>query len=296
MRIGITGASGFIGSNLVKGFKDTDHYLNLFTNSSIEKFTENNKEQLTICRGRIENKDDLNGFLKDVDIVCHLVGLIVETRKKTFEKTVKEGTEKLVEAALSNNVKKIIYISAIGTEKDAPTKYHRTKYLAEQVIINSGIPYIILRPSLVFGPGDGFVTLLAKLIRLSPFVPIFGDGQYQLQPVFIDDLVSAIVQSAEKDTLKDEIIEIAGQQRLEYREIINIIKGCLNKKRLNLHLPFAVMKIVAALMELVLKPAPLTKDQLTMLEMGNVGDIKRMKDIFNIDPAGFEKELKKYLR
>jgi len=294
VRISVLGGTGFIGGHLVRRLLADKHQLTLLTNKRALDLSLS--DQFATVPGRFENYDALKAVVSGAEVVYHLVGLIAETKSKTFKRTVAEGTAKLVDVCRECGVRKIIYLSAIGTEEHAATRYHQTKYLAEQAIINSGIDYTILRPSLIFGEGDGFVSMLNRMIKSSWFTPVIGDGRYLFQPVYIDDLIEALAQSATNDAAKKQTIEIVGAEKLEYVQILNILKARLNKKRVNLHLPFLFMKFVAGTMEPFLKPAPLTRDQLTMMRQGNVGDPTAMKRIFNIEPRSFESGLDEYLR
>ena len=288
MRIGVTGATGFIGRHLVSKL--------LSQNKNVSVLTHSQKSQLdpvTIFQGSVEDSHSLDSFCKEIDILYHLVGIIAETRKKTFDKTVVEGTENIVEAAKKHHIKKIVYLSALGTAESALSKYHQTKFLAEQAVMHSGIPYAIFRPSVVYGEGDGFVSLLVKMIRYSPFTPIIGTGKFQLQPIYIDDLTDMMTKI---DFLEDEIISIGGPEKLEYLEILYLLKKHLGKKRLNIFLPTVLMKMVASVLEPILKPAPITRDQILMMEEGSTCDITKMKQLFSNNPIKFEDGLKKYLR
>lgn len=294
MKIGITGASGFVGSHLIKRFQKLDHNLSLISRSG--KLDSIKSERVEIFKGTVDDIDALEKAFTGCDIVYHLVGLIVETRENSFEQTVSVGTQKVVEAAKKAGVTRIVYISALGTSENAKTAYHRTKYKAEQAIINSGIDYVIFRPSVIYGPGDGFVSMLSSIIRKAPMTPVIGDGKYLLQPVSIDDLTLACERILNRPQAWRKIIDIAGEERLEYLEILNIIKSVLKINRPNFFIPITVMKFIGLILEKIMKPAPLTKDQMIMLEMGNIGDITSMKGLLEIDPKKFEIELLKYMR
>lgn len=292
MKIGITGGSGFIGSHLVKSLSKIDCELILLShNSTISDVN----SDVRMVNGSINNYDSLLEFCKGTEVIIHLIGIIAETRTKTFQNTVTEGTENLIKAAMESGVKKIIYLSALGTSEKAVTKYHQSKYIAEQLIIGSKIDYMILRPSVIYGRGDGFINLLRDLLKIPLITPIVGHGKFLFQPVYIDDLVNVIKQSVFNENIKNEIIDIAGPEKLEYLEILNILKKQFNKRSINFHVPLKLMKVVAMILEKIFKPAPVTVDQLKMMEMGNTGDIARMKELFNIAPVLFANGLKRYL-
>ena len=291
MKIAVTGGTGFVGRNLVNRLLLGNHDITVLANrqSANELFS----GKVKTVSGSVHNVSDLIPAFQGSQVVYHLVGIIAQTRKSTFEKTVAEGTKNVIVACRQAGVKKIIYLSSLGTSSESLSAYHKTKYVAEQSVINSGLEWVIFRSSIIYGEGDGFLTIMSKVIRMLPFVPIFGDGKYKLQPIHIDDLTEALAQAAVDSRAVGQIIDLGGPEQLEYVQVINYIKKALRKKRLNFHIPFGVIKPVAALMELILKPAPLTRDQLAMLKMGNTGDISKMKSLFGIEPIRFEDGLKK---
>lgn len=294
MRIAITGASGFIGSNIVKRLLQDNHQLTLLSHRANPQTSA--MPNVKTVAGSTDNDDSLKSAFSGADVIIHLVGIIVETRTKSFQKTVIEGTQNVIQAAQQVGVSKIVYLSALGTSDKAQTKYHKSKYAAERAIINSGLEFIIFRPSLVYGAGDGFVSMLSSQIKKLPFAPVIGSGKYLFQPIYIDDLCEAVGRCLTNSNCLGKIIDLAGDERLEYLEILDNIKKALGKKRMNFHIPLTVMRFVARFLEMFLKPAPVTVDQMTMLEMGNIGDNSFMKNEFNIQPIKFSVGLGKYLR
>jgi NADH dehydrogenase len=253
-------------------------------------------ESVEIVGGDVHDRESMNVAFESVDVVYHLVGIIAETRTLTFDKTVAEGTKNVVAACLETGVKRIVYLSAVGTSPEATSKYHRTKWLAEEAIRNSGIEYTIFRPSIIFGPGECFVSILVRMISRLPLVPIIGDGKYELQPVYIDDLVRVMSRAPENENSLDRTIEVGGPGKYQYREIVTILKRILNKKRGSIYLPLWFMKANAFVLERVMKPAPITRDQIAMLIAGNVCDNSKLEEIFDIELTDFEDGLRKYMR
>jgi len=294
VKIAVTGATGFIGRHLVDRLLAQDYFVTAVLRRRPEE--DQFEGRVAIALASLEDPVSLAAAFAQAEVVYHLVGIIAETKSNTFERTVAEGTRNVVAACSKAGVKKIIYLSAMGSSQQAKTKYHQSKYSAEQAVISSGLDYIIYRPSVVYGLGDGFVSMLKRIIERSYFTPVIGDGRYRLQPVYIDDLISAMVQGLTVPQARGKIIEIGGPEELEYLEILRSIKSVLGKRRANIHIPLVVMKTVAFLLEKILRPAPITVDQLKMMEMGNTGNIDIMKNLFSINPIRFEDGLKKYLR
>ncbi len=291
MKIAVTGGSGFVGRNLVNRLLQDNHEITVLANRRAAKDIFGNK--VRSVSGSVHSVPELLPAIQGSQIVFHLVGIIAETRQNTFEKTVSEGTTNVVKACCESGVKKIIYLSALGTSENAQTAYHKSKYQAEQTVINSGLEWVIIRASIIYGKNDGFLTVMSRLTKTLPFIPVFGDGKYKLQPIYIDDLTQVMTQAAVNSNAVRQIIDAGGPEQLEFVQVIDYLKNALGKKRLNFHIPFGVIKPVAALMELIVRPAPLTRDQLTMLKMGNTGDISKMKSLLGINPIKFQDGLRK---
>ena len=291
VNIAITGATGFVGRNLMNALLTENHRLSVLCHrvDPLQSWG----ERVKVVQGRVEDSPALNELLNGVDLVFHLVGLIAETRSQSFDETVVQGTRNLVTEASRCGVKRIIYLSALGTSENARTKYHHSKLLAERAISESGIAYTILRSSVIIGKGDGFLAMLENLIRYSPLTPIIGNGRYKLQPIAMSDLISSLMATINCEESVNRVINLAGPEQLEYLEMLSILKKVMRKRRLNIFVPIAVMKMIAGLLESILKPAPITRDQLVMMEMGNTGDIVPMKKIIGVMPITFEETLVK---
>lgn len=294
MKIAVTGGTGFVGRHLVNRLLRDSHSITVLSHRTYAGGLFDARVRLVA--GSVNDMDSLVDAFAGVDAVYHLVGIILESGDKTFAKTVAEGTRQVVKACQRAGVKQLIYLSALGTAADAPTAYHRTKFIAEQAVLSSGLRPIVFRASVIYGPGDGFVSLLTRMLRLSPITPVVGSGKYLLQPIYIDDLVEAMAKGLECTVAAGRVIDLAGPEQLEYVKILEIIKRVLHKKRLNFNLPLWLLRPTAGMMEKILRTPPLTRDQLTMLAMGNIGDNAAMKELFSIEPIRFEDGLRKYLR
>ncbi len=294
MKIAVTGATGFIGRGLIRALSQTKH--DIIGLSRRAAIPDDPSSRLKFLSADIHNAESLKKALLDVQIVYHLVGIISETKKLTFAKTVVGGTDNLINACHEAGVGKIIYLSALGTGPESSTKYFQSKWRAEKLIRKSGLEYVIMRPSVVFGPEDKFINMLAKMIKYSPFTPIPGNGRMRLQPIYVKDLSAILTAILEKSEIWGKTVETGGPEALEYREIIAIIKKVLNRRRPNIYIPLWLMKLNAAVLEAVLKPSPLTRDQIKMLGSDNICDNRELLNVIDIKLTRLEDGLKEYLR
>jgi NADH dehydrogenase len=207
-----------------------------------------------------------------------------------------DGTRNVLEAAAKAGVKHFFHQSALGTREGAKSEYHRTKWEAEELVRDSGIPYTILRPSLIYGPGDLFTVRLAEMIRLSPVLPVIGSGRSRVQPVFIDDVVSCIVKAITSDAFRGRVLEIGGPDQLTYTEVTEAIADALGVDRPTVHLPLPFMRIMAKAAEMVLPKPPVTTDQLIMLQEDNICGMQDIREAFGVEPVAFREGLRRFLK
>jgi len=295
LKIAVLGGSGFIGGYLVLSLLQMGRHLNLLSHRTSPDFI-SPRGRINTFKGSIDDESGLEACFKGCDQVYHLIGIIAETKTKTFRKTVAEGTARVVAAAQKAGVKKIVYLSALGTEPNSDIAYFRTKYEAEQLIINSGLDYTIFRPSIVYGVGDKFINRLASMVRFSPILPVIGDGRYRLQPVYVEELCAVMALASARDITSRKIYEIGGPEQLTYVEILDIIKRVLGRRRVKVHIPLSLARMVACMMEKILKPAPLTRDQLKMMQTGSICDQTVAENEFGVRFSPLEMQLQKYMR
>jgi len=240
------------------------------------------------------NPESLKEATKGVETVINLVG-VISGGEKVYRAVHTEGTRNLVQAAKENGAKRFIYISANGASRDGATPYFRTKWEAEEEVKKSGLEYTIFRPSVLFGPNDAFVNQLAFGMRIAPVFPVFGSGEYKLQPLFVTDLAQCMVKSITEPKAVNQAIEMGGPDAMTFNEIVDAVAEALNKKVYKIHIPLSMIKVFARLMGKILKKPPISIDQLIMMEMGNVCDTTRMKDIFGIKPTPFKEGIRTYI-
>lgn len=299
MKIFVTGATGFVGQEIVQQLHQTGYSVRML----VRKKPRGETRQSTgaeIHVGNILDAGSLRGALKGIDAVIHLVGIISEVGESSFENVHVRGTRNVVEAAREQEVKRFVHMSALGTRPNAVSRYHRTKWEAEEIVRGSGLAFTIFRPSLIFGPRDLFVNLFAKMIRFSPIVPILGRRDAKFQPVAIETVAGAFVKSLTETRANGQTFDLAGPETFTMSEIIDQILAVMKRKRLKVHVPAAVARIQAGFLEflftrLLRKAAPLNRDQLIMLQEDNVGNARPANELFGLRPVRFREGIGKYL-
>ena len=290
----VTGGTGFVGSHLIRRMREEGLPVRAVVRSP-EKAQALRDLGVEVVPGDVSDKASLEKAVQGVERVVHLVGIIQETPGATFQGVHVDGTRNLVEAARKAGVRHFLFQSALGTRANAKSRYHRTKWEAEELVRSSGIPSTILRPSLIYGPGDQFTLRLSDMIRLSPVLPVIGSGRSKVQPIFIDDVVSCIVKAVTSDAYLNELYEIGGPEQLTYEEVTRAIAAAMGVSRPALHLPMVFMRSMARVMETVLPKPPITTDQLIMLQEDTVCSMHDIRDAFGIEPVPFQKGLSTFI-
>jgi uncharacterized protein YbjT (DUF2867 family) len=296
MKVFLTGATGFVGSHMPARLLADGHIVRaLVRRRGVLRSAEAPTGRLEEVQDDI-NSENLTKRLAGCDAVINLVGIIYEHGAATFERIHHEGTRNLVEAARKNGVKRFVQMSALGARPTNASAYHTTKFAAEEEVRNSGIPWVVLRPSLIVGPGSAFVKQMMEVMLAAPFVrPIPGTGKYRFRPVDIDDVVECFTQSLTNPAATGQSIDLVGGEELTLDEMAEQIAACLDVRKGALHVPMPLMKAAAMFFSLLPIKPPVTLVQLRMLEEGSTADPTAMKRIFSIEPQGFRVGVRRYL-
>ncbi len=290
----ITGASGFVGGHLVDYLIAKGHRAACLARS------ENAQKSLAakgaeVVSGDVTRPETLNGILKSDDFVIHLVGIIEEKGKATFEAVHRNGTANLVAEAKRAGVRHFFYQSALGADRNSWSGYLRTKAEAEEIVKESGLSQTIFRPSLIIGPWDGFTKKLVEMLKLSPVLPIPGQGKAKFQPVYIKDWLSCINKVIENPCGFLSTYEIGGPEHISYREMVEKLSTALGQHRPAVTIPMGLMRLGALVFEKVLSSPPVTGDQLRLLEQDNISDPKAIEKNFGFVPLSYEEALKEFI-
>jgi NADH dehydrogenase len=264
----ITGGTGFVGSHIVQALAP-HHDLRLLVRPGS---THSVPPGVETVEGDVVRPETLKGQMDGCSAVIHLVAIIEERKEKTFDNVIRWGTENVIVAAKAAGIGRFIFMSAIGARYDLDYSYHLAKYLAEEDVKQAGFNYTIFRPSVIFGEGDGFISVLANLVARSPITPIVGSGKSRFQPVQVDDVAACFVRAIEDPELtRDKTYELGGGRAYTYQEMIVAIGRTIGRSRPRIHIPTPVMRAVVGAtnpLPRALRP-PVTTEQLKMLSLDN---------------------------
>ncbi|THH07353.1 hypothetical protein EW145_g3437 [Phellinidium pouzarii] len=277
--------AGFLGSYIARALAANTSYalprhIQLISQNPIKLHAELKKEMsekslLPPVKADIRKPDSLDHAFEGADVVVSLVG-IMHGSPKMFEDIQWRGAQNVAVAAKKQGAK-VVHISAIGADAESCVPYARTKALGEQAVRQTCPDATVIRPSLLFGPGDGFFARFATLSKYLPFLPVFGGGTTRFQPVYVRDVARAVEiasRIADQEAMKatnGKIFEAGGPDVFTYREIMQAVSKYTGRSRPILSLPYSIGKLQGLMLE-QLPPNifTLTRAQVEQLKVDNI--------------------------
>jgi uncharacterized protein YbjT (DUF2867 family) len=264
-RILVAGGSGFVGRGIVLRLLEEGYEVAVLSRRPSTKPIPR-RGALTVVTGSALDPETLRGAMEGFRAVVNAIGIIMEKpmRGITYERLHIEATHNLLDEAERCGIGRFIQISALGTRPDGISRYQTTKYAAEEEVKSRMRRWTIFRPSLVIGPGGGFVSVIRPLARL-PVAPVFGNGLYSFEPIDRRVLARAVAVALESDSTCGGLYELRGPKAYTYNEILDEMGKTLGKRRVRkVHLPlWFVRPLVFATGWLPF--SPVNRDQLEML-------------------------------
>ncbi len=284
MKVAVVGASGFVGSHLVSHLAERGHTVRAISRHAHR--LPGWSDQVQPLTADVESGAGLGAALSGADAVVSLVAIPREQDGRTFEAVNVGGVEQVLETARAAGVRRIVHVSVLGVTDDPALKYLSSKWRGEQLVRESGLEWVVLRPSLLFGTGDGFFNLIkVTLTWWSPgIMALPGDGAARFQPLSVDDLAIAIEASLVEPARAGSVYELGGPAYLSYREIVDAVMAATGKRRLKLGMPVPVLSAVTALTDRILPAFPVSHDQVASLGRPNYTDLGAFEHAFGVRP------------
>jgi len=253
----VTGSFGYIGKYITRELINSGRQVRTITTHPDKDNPFGN--QVKAFPYNFDDPDLLTETLKGADVLFNTYWIRFNYKHWSFDKAL-ENTKILFDCAKQAGINKIVHISVTNPSESGPLPYYRGKALQERALKDTGIAYSIIRPTLVFGKEDILVNNIAWTIRVFPFVPIFGPGNYKVQPIFVEDLASIAVECA---TQRESFtIDAIGPETFTYEEFIQLISSVLNRNVLLIHLWPKLGIFLGNIIGLFVKDVVLTKDEL----------------------------------
>ena len=302
MHVLLTGATGYVGGYVLAALLRHGHTVRALVRDGGDGLAVH--EDVDVHQGDITDPDSFGHAFHGVDAVVHLVGIIDEhpQRGVTFERIHVGGTRNVVEAARAGGVDRFVHMSANGARPDGVSAYQTTKWEAEEVVRGAGFGHwTIFRPSTLFGdPGEDnpefAKRLWETLVRPFPVLPVFGDGQYELQPVHVEACAEAFARAVDRDASNGVAYCVAGEERIPYREVLRrIARGGGVRPKPTVSVPVGLARLgVNTLGQAGL--LPISPAQFEMLVDGNTCDPSAFFADFGVESPPFDAQSLAYLR
>jgi NADH dehydrogenase len=291
-RVLVMGGNGFVGRQVVAKLSAGGHDVVVLTRNRARA-----RDLLLLPTVRVVEADPYDSatlalWLRRVGVAINLVGTLHEHGRDTFERVHVELPRLLIAACRDAGVSRIVHMSALGAQPDAPSMYQRSKAAGETVIAESGLAWTIFRPSVIFGRGDTFLSLFARLAKFFPVIPLAG-AHARFQPVFVGDVAACYVQAVDDDATIGRRYALCGPTAYTLEQLVRYVAQTSGHPRTVVPLGPALSNLQARTMEWL--PGPLlTRDNLASMQQDNVCEGPFPAEL-GIVPANLEAIAPEYL-
>jgi NADH dehydrogenase len=276
-QITVFGGGGFVGRAIVQalareGFMVRVAVRRIGLANAVKSFGD--VGQITLMQANLRHPESVRRAVNGSDAVVNAAGIPYPRGKQTYQAVHADGARTVAEAARAAGIERLVHISGIGADnRSSRNAFIRSKVAAEDAIVAAFTSATILRPSIVFGPGDALFTRLADIACKAPFVPLIGDGSAKVQPVFSADIGRAVVAVLQRPDAAHAVYELGGPQVFTYREIAHLVLRQIDRQKMVIGVPAPLMRIAGLFAQQIARfglVPPLTADQVELMVHDNL--------------------------
>ncbi len=285
--ITVFGGSGFVGRHVVRALAKRGYRVRVAVRHPDLAFhlqPLGGVGQIQAVQANLRFRWSIDRAVQGADHVVNLVAILHEGGQQRFDALQDFGARAVAEAARAVGAG-LTHVSAIGADEASDSKYASTKALGEAAVLETIKSAVILRPSIIFGPEDGFFNKFATMARYSPALPLIGGGNTKFQPVYVGDVAEAIARSVDGALKAGKVYELGGSEVRTFKQLMEEMLTVIERKRLLIPVPFWAAKILGTIASILPNPV-LTRDQVTLLESDNVVSDKARKDGLTLEGMG----------
>lgn len=294
----IFGGTGFIGRHLVQALARRGIVVRVATRDVTRVLREKTAGavgQVVPMRCNPNDAASVAGVIAGADAVINLIGILYEKGKNKFQRVHVEAAENIARATAQAGITNFVHVSALGADINSESRYAQSKAEGENAVRAAHGDAVIFRPSVVFGPEDDFLNRFARMAVWSPALPLIGGGKNKFQPVYVGDIVQAVMTALDNPATHGQTYELGGPAVYSFEQILNFIMRETGRPRALCPLPYDVANFIAAVMEILPRPM-LTRDQILLLKKDNlVGGRAQNLQSLGITPTAMEAIAPAYL-
>jgi NADH dehydrogenase len=288
----LTGGTGFIGRALTRQLVETGHQVRVLLRPSPHTPRLPTGVPVEVAVSSLNDVRGLRAAMQGIDVVYHLVGGEGEGGAANLQAVDIDGTRNLCAGAADAGVERIFYISHLGANRASGYPVLKAKGIAEEFIRKSGVPYTILRGSLLFGPEDNFTTGLAMLLAVAPgFLPLPARGRTLVQPLWVEDLVTCLVWALDEPSTINQTYEVGGSEYFTMRQVAEIVMEVTRQPRLILPMSIPLLRILTVTVEAAFPRFPASVFWLDYMSLNRTCAVNTIPQVFGLMPARFASRL-----
>lgn len=294
MKVLVTGGTGVVGRATVTALVDRGHTVRLLSRnarrdaaqwgSAVESWT-----------GDVAKDDGLSGVAEGCDAVLHVVGVVhADGGEESLREINVEGTQRMLREAIAAGGPRFVFVSSLGADR-GESEYHKSKRDAEALVREYPGPWTIVRPGNVYGPGDDEISMLLRMVRTLPVIPVIGGGDTKFAPIYAGDLGRVLAMTVERSDVVGRVLEVAGTEETTQNDLIQRFARITGREPARLGVPEFLTSFGISIAEAAGVPVPFHQSQLTMLREGNripADRVNALTDVFGITPTPLDEGLR----
>lgn len=291
--IAVVGSTGFVGWHLVRRLATLGKPVRAVARDTA-KASGMFPAGVDLARADLLDAQTLVRAFDEVETVVHCAAITAdhkESYRGEYRRVHVDGTRNLVEAAKTAGVGRIVLLNGLGTRPAASGSYMQTRWEMGEAVRTSGLPWVALQPSVLFGDGAAFPAAFARLARRAPIMPLLQGGRLRLQPLWVEDLVSCLARTVGEGSRDGRALDLGGPEYMTMREVIELVMATVGRRRPLLPLPLPIARLQARLMSPLPNP-PLVPATLELFDFENITDLDVVQKTFGLVPRSMREHLR----